>query len=217
MNHQILLSTLSVLGVSGSAHSWIVPYLAGHSYQVATHISVCLSDISAWMSAHHLNLDKTALLFHLGKACPLKDLSITVDKSTVSPSQSVKNLGVSRVTLDNTLSFSANIKAVTCSCRFMLYNIHRVRPYLTQEAAQVLMQGLVLSCLDYCNSLLAGLPTCAIKPLQIVQNAATRLVFNIHKFSHVTPLLRTCHKLTSTTRPWYLPMEQQEELPPPPM
>jgi hypothetical protein len=64
------------------------------------------------MSAHHikLNLDKTELLFITEKACPLKDLSIMVDNSTLSPSQSVKNLGV---TLDNTLSFSANIKAVT--------------------------------------------------------------------------------------------------------
>jgi hypothetical protein len=77
------------------------------------------------MSAHHLklNFDKTEWLFLPVKACPLKDLSITVDNSTVSPSQSTKNLDV---TLDNTLLFSANIKAVTHSCRFMLYNICRV-------------------------------------------------------------------------------------------
>ena len=74
--------------------------------------------------AHHLkhNLDKTELLILPGKAWLIKDLSITVDNSTVLPSQSAKNLGV---TLDNTLSFSANIKAVTLSCRFMLYNICR--------------------------------------------------------------------------------------------
>ena len=78
------------------------------------------------MSAHHLklNLDKRqVLLFFLGKACPLQDLSITIDNSTMSPSQSAKNLGV---TLDNTLSFSANIKPVTHSCRFMLYNNRRI-------------------------------------------------------------------------------------------
>jgi hypothetical protein len=48
------------------------------------------------MLAHHLklNLDKTELLFLPGKACPLQYLSITVDNSTVSPSQSAKNLGV---------------------------------------------------------------------------------------------------------------------------
>jgi hypothetical protein len=60
------------------------------------------------MSAHHLKLDRTELLFLPGKLCPLKDLSITVDNFKVSPSQSTKNLGV---TLDNTLSFSANIQS----------------------------------------------------------------------------------------------------------
>ena len=71
------------------------------------------------MSAHHLklNLNKTELLFLLGMARLLQDLSITVDNSTVCPYLSAKNLGG---TLDNTLSFSANIKAVTRSCKFML-------------------------------------------------------------------------------------------------
>ena len=60
-------------------------------------------------------------------------------------------------------------------------------------------------------SLLAGLPACAIKPLQLIQNAAARLVFNLPKFSHVTPssALSTGFqlKLASATRPWCLPTE----------
>ncbi|KAM9471277.1 NLR family CARD domain-containing protein 3-like [Salvelinus alpinus] len=157
------------------------------------------------MTDHHLklNLGKTELLFLPGKDCPFHDLAITVDNSIVSSSQSAKNLGV---ILDNTLSFSTNIKAVTRSCRFMLYNIRRVRPCLTQEAAQVLIQALVISRLDYCNSLLAGLPACAIKPLQLIQNAAARLVFNFPKFSHVTPLLRSLHWLPVEARIRYKTM-----------
>ncbi|XP_052313417.1 uncharacterized protein LOC127906203 [Oncorhynchus keta] len=157
------------------------------------------------MTDHHLklNLGKTELLFLPGKDCPFHDLAITVDNSIVSSSQSAKNLGV---ILDNTLSFSTNIKSVARSCRFMLYNIRRVRPCLTQEAAQVLIQALVISRLDYCNSLLAGLPACAIKPLQLIQNAAARLVFNLPKFSHVTPLLRSLHWLPVEARIRYKTM-----------
>ncbi|XP_052354209.1 uncharacterized protein LOC127916468 [Oncorhynchus keta] len=153
------------------------------------------------MTDHHLklNLGKTELLFLPGKDCPFHDLAITVDNSIVSSSQSAKNLGV---ILDNTLSFSTNIKAVARSCRFMLYNIRRVRPCLTQEAAQ----ALVISRLDYCNSLLAGLPACAIKPPQLIQNAAARLVFNLPKFSHVTPLLRSLHWLPVEARIRYKTM-----------
>ncbi|XP_064803358.1 uncharacterized protein LOC135521385, partial [Oncorhynchus masou masou] len=205
VNHQILLSTLSELGISGAAHAWIASYLTGRSYQVANRISACLADISVWMTDHHLklNLGKTELLFLPGKDCPFHDLAITVDNSIVSSSQSAKNLGV---ILDNTLSFSSNIKAVARSCRFMLYNIRRVRPCLTQEAAQVLIQALVISRLDYCNLLLAGLPACAIKPLQLIQNAAARLVFNLPKFSHVTPLLRSLHWLPVEARIRYKTM-----------
>ena len=56
--------------------------------------------------------------------------------------------------------------------------IRWIRPFLTREAAQLLVQALVISHLDSCNSLQAGLPACAIKPLQHIQNAAARLVFN---------------------------------------
>ena len=66
-------------------------------------------------------------------------------------------------------------------------NIRRIRPFLTQESAQLLIQTSVISRLDYCNSLLTGLPACALKPLQLIQNAAARLVFNQPNF-HVSPL-----------------------------
>ena len=51
--------------------------------------------------------------------------------------------------------------------------------------------------LDYCNSFLAGLPASATKPLQHIQNTAAHLIFNLPKFSHVTPPppLTSCRSL----------------------
>ncbi|KAK0132041.1 hypothetical protein N1851_033159 [Merluccius polli] len=83
---------------------------------------------------------------------------------------------------------------------FALYNIRRIRPFLTRIAAQLLVPALVLSRLDYCSSLLAGLPASAIKPLQRIQNPAARLVFNLPKFSHVTPPFRDLHWLPVAAR-----------------
>ncbi|KAL0151728.1 hypothetical protein M9458_052954 [Cirrhinus mrigala] len=54
--------------------------------------------------------------------------------------------------------------------------------------------------LDYCSALLAGLPSCTIKPLQMIQNAAARLVFNEPKRAHVTPLFITLHWLPIAAR-----------------
>ncbi len=77
-----------------------------------------------------------------------------------------------------------------------LYNIRKIRPFLSEQAAQLLVQALVLSRLDYCNALLAGLPACTIKPLQLIQNAAARVVFNEPKKSSRYPSL---HQVTLAT------------------
>ncbi len=85
------------------------------------------------------------------------------------------------------------------SCRFALYAIRKIRPFLSEQAAQLLVQALVLSRLDYCNSLLAGLPACTIKPLQMIHNPAARVVFNEPKKAHVTPLFIKLHWLPIAT------------------
>ncbi len=74
------------------------------------------------------------------------------------------------------------------------------QPFLTEHAAQLLVQALVISRLDYCNALLAGLPSNTIKPLQMIQNAAARLVFNEPKRAHVTPLFVSLHYLPFAAR-----------------
>jgi len=55
--------------------------------------------------------------------------------------------------------------------------------------------SLVLSRIDYCNVILAGLPASTIAPLQRVQNAAARLVLRLDRRSHITPSLRELHWL----------------------
>ena len=77
-------------------------------------------------------------------------------------------------------------------------HIRKIRRYLSEHSTQLLVQALVLSKLDYCNSLLAGLPACATRPLQRIQNAAARLVFNLPRCSHVTLLLISLHWLPIT-------------------
>ena len=69
----------------------------------ATRILESLADVSAWTTAHNLklNLHKYELLFIPGKDCICMYLSVTVVDFKVSPSSTVKNLGV---ILDNRLS-----------------------------------------------------------------------------------------------------------------
>ncbi len=125
------------------------------------------------------------------------NFSIQLGSSTITPSRTARNLGV---VIDDQLSFTDHIATTARSCRFALYNIRKIRPFLSEQAAQLLVQALVLARLDYCNALLAGLPACTIKPLQLIQNAAARVVFNEPKKAHVTPLFIRLHLLPIAAR-----------------
>ena len=61
-------------------------FLPPSGTQVLTRIPPCLADISTWMmSAQHLKLSKTELLFLPAKAFLLKDFPIMVEKSVALP------------------------------------------------------------------------------------------------------------------------------------
>ncbi len=127
--------------------------------------------ISSWMKEHQLqlNLAKTELFVFPAPPTLQQDFTIQLGSSTITSSSSVRDLGV---ILDGQLTFKDHIAKTARSCRFALHNIRKIRPFLTQHAAQLLDQTLVISRVDYCSALLAGFTSCTIKPLQMIQNAA---------------------------------------------
>ena len=68
------------------------------------------------------------------------------------------------------------------------------------DVAATLIHSFVSSRIDYCNSLLYGVPKCHIDKLQRVQNPAARLVVMQGKFCHVTPVLHQLRWLTISFR-----------------
>ncbi len=151
------------------------------------------------MKEHHLqlNLAKTELLVFPATPTLHHDFTIKLSSSTITLSSSVRNIGV---IFDDQLTFKDHIAKTARSFRFALHIIRKTRPFLTQHAVQLLVQALVISRLDYCNALLAGLPSCTIKPLQMIQNAAARLVFSEPKRAHVTLLFISLHWLPVVAR-----------------
>ena len=57
------------------------------------------------------------------------------------------------------------------------------------------MHAFVTPMLDFCNSLLYGIPKHVLKRLQSVQNAAARVVTLARKRDHITPVLKELHWL----------------------
>ena len=122
---------------------------------------------------------------------------ISINDSSVSVSPFVRSLGV---ILDQNLSFEKQVSNICKVAYLELRRISSIRHYLSNDAAKTLICAFVLSRLDYCNSLLAGVPNYLIDRLQRIQNNAARLVCRASKFDHVTPLLHSLHWLSVSKR-----------------
>ncbi len=121
----------------------------------------------------------------------LLDPSLQLDRSPV-PSSTVKNLGV---VLDRNLSFENHICHITKAAFFHLRNIAKLRNMLSVSDAEKLVHAFMTSRLDYCNALLYGCPASSINKLQLVQNAAARVLNRSRKYDHITPILQSLHWL----------------------
>ena len=78
------------------------------------------------------------------------------------------------VVLDRRLTFEKHVLAVTWSCNFHAQAIRHIRHLLWTDLAHTLACSLILTRLDYCNSVLYGVPVSSIQKLQRVQNNAAR-------------------------------------------
>ena len=142
-----------------------------------------------------LNDDKTELIFiktPRGVNLPDNTASIRIGETVVKSSASAKNLGV---TLDEMVSMDQHISGVCRSAFIQLRYLFQIRSYLPHDSLQTLVHAFITSKLDYCNSLLLGIPANRIKKLQLIQNTAARLVSGSPRYASATPLLKQLHWL----------------------
>ena len=96
---------------------------------------------------------------------------------------------------DEHMSMNVHVGKV-CSKAFRgLYNIRQIRKFLSIESTKTLVHAFVTSHLDYCNSLLFGIPQYQLQRLQRVLNAAARVTCLIPRCAHITPVLMHLHWL----------------------
>jgi len=88
-----------------------------------------------------------------------------------------------------------HVTAVVRACFAVLRQIRSVRRSLSRHALLMLVRALIVSKMDYCNSVLAGIPGQLQDRLQSVLNAAARLVFSARRSERITPFFRELHWL----------------------
>ena len=173
--------------------------------QTIQSIQGCLTDIKSWMIDHKLKLndDKTeALLIYNPRlsVTTSKPSFLTVGSSDITFSSSARNLGF---IMSYDLSVDEHISHI-CKCAYSaIRQISSIRKYLTINATKSLVCSLVLSRLDYSNSLLANCPKKSIHRLQNVQNAAVRLTLKLKKYDHITQARKQLHWLPIEARITY--------------
>jgi len=70
-----------------------------------------------------------------------------------------------------------HVAKVSAACFNHLSRLRQIRCRVGQAVVTRLVLAMITSRLDYCNSVLAGLPQSTLEPLQKVQNCAARLIF----------------------------------------
>ena len=117
-----------------------------------------LEDIRAWMAANQLKLndDKTEIIL-TGTQQQLDNVNIShlnIAQATMPlVSSAICNLSS---WFDINLTMTLQVNKTCQSTSYHLHNIGQIRKFLTPISNKLLVQGVIMACTDYCNSLLYG-------------------------------------------------------------
>ena len=109
--------------------------------------------------------------------------------SVLIVSSALRNLGS---WFDLNLKMTEQINKTCQSVYYHLHNIRQIRKFLTPTSTKLLIQGVIMARIDYCNGLLYSVLAVI---LQRLQNSAARLFYITHtsSYCHITPVLLALH------------------------
>src|SRR6218665_1562475 len=164
-------------------------------------MAACIHHIQSWCASMRLKLNATKTeLIWFDRRSRLVDNSTThlnLDpQCSIPPFDVVCDLGV---LMDCKLNMTQHVSSTARTCFFHLRRIRQVRRCLDETCRRILVfkncQALVISRLDYCNSVLSGLPSSTLQPLSSVLHTAARLIKDLSPRDHNTPTLKQLHWL----------------------
>ena len=162
-------------------------------------LETCVESLRDWCSSRRLQLnpDKTELIWFGSRATlvnlrQLDVMSLNLCSVAVEPVDSVRDLGVILV---GELLMQVHISKISSTCFFHLRRFSKIHPLIDTVFAQRLASAFILSRVYYCNTVLTGLSTSTLAPLQRVLNAAARFVADATSCTHVSGIIKSLHWL----------------------
>ena len=160
---------------------------------------MCVTDIQHWINVNYLNLnrDKTELIFlgtpqQLAKCHEIIPDNIILLGDNIKPAAQVHNLGY---WMDPSLKNHSHINKTVQSSYLLLKGIARIHPFLTLESCRMIINGLITSKLDYCNSLLAGTSNYQLRKTISCTEMSCRIICVLWKCDHISSQIQDLHWL----------------------
>lgn len=203
----------------------------GSLLEALERLECCICEVRGWLTKNKLKLndDKTEFLILRSptqRHHRLQDVKLKVGSSLIAPSPKARNLGV---IFDSGLTFHDHISKIVSLGFFHLRSIASIKKYVPTNSLAILVHAFISSRIDFCNSILYGLPLYEIQRLQKLHNQAARLLTNTRRGEHITPvlsklhwlpvqqrvhfkLLTFAHKSVNNTAPEYLHLPQRTQM-----
>ena len=154
-------------------------------------VEKCVESVEQWMGINRLKLNpaKTELMWcGTRHQCGMIDTTpFNLGGVSISPVTTVRLLGVQ---IDGDLSMSGHVNSTIRSCFYQIRRLKAARRSLTIGTTKTVVTSLVLSRIDYCNGVLAGITQRQCDRLQAVLNTAAKMIYGGTRRDHVTPILR---------------------------
>jgi len=175
----------------------------GNVTAVCRVLEYCIDDVQVWCSSRRLQLnpDESELMLFVSQVnlerLASTDVSVHVGQTVIQPSDRVRDLGV---ILDSSLSTRQHIAKVASTCFFHLRRLGKIGKVLDRDSRNRLVCAFILTRIEYCNAVFAGLPDSTLAPLQRVLHAVVRFVDDLQPRDHVTETLMSLHWLPARER-----------------
>ena len=150
-------------------------------HRLSSLLLLLMCDLKMWMARRKLELndDKTEIIVIRGNLRNVSVASVgemSFGDTQLVPCESVKNLSD---VLNFSLSFRSHIDSIVKTCNFHIRNLYMIKKFVNRKNLVTLVHSLIVSKVDYCNSLVIRLPNVFLNKAQSVLNRAARLIFNL--------------------------------------
>jgi exonuclease III len=188
-------SDINIMGYADD-HGLYSSFSSSDEFKEIDNLSETLSSVKMWMNSNRMKMNdsKTEFIYFGSRQQLQKSVisCIDINNCIVNQSSSIKYLGV---VLDNHLSFHEHISTKCKIAAMNIQYIRSIRKYLSLSSTKQLMYSLVLSHLDYCNSLFIGLPETTLNIAQRIQNWAAKVALKRGRYDSSSKALFDLHWL----------------------